>query len=201
MDKWLKHSWEEDFEKERWHRDGGNFHSLHWMRHVIKSLFQDGTVAEELLALLNSESTIHDYGCAEGDGTMLLQTMFPYSHVVGFDAWPEAIHRARKRWTENNVTWREGDVTTPSEKCDLLISLQTIDHVDDIPATINACREKSNLFVLAWAELAHEDHPSKDLSWKEHVPEPSVFIRAELQRIVWETRTLLNDITHIYAWR
>ncbi len=145
--------------------------------------------------------TIHDYGCAEGDGTVLLRCLFPISQITGFDIWPGAIDLARERWTNCGLDFEVGDVSNPKDNCEILTALQTVDHVDDIVGTIERCREKSKVFVMAWAELPiRPDHPSQDRTWYDQTEKPLIEGVVRMRRYVPETHTVFADRAQIFAW-
>lgn len=209
-DKWLDQDWSETYEQGQWHRDGGNFHSLSWMVSVLTTLSNTSVGPDVLKYSMWSREeggirympcTIHDYGCGEGDGTMFLRTVFPFAQVKGIDFWPKAIETCRERWTSHDIRWEVGDVTEVKEPCDLLFCIQTMDHVDDIPAAINGCLEKSKIFVMAWADLPHQPkHPSQDLSWMLEVPKPTLWETFLKPRIVPLTGQVIHDVIQLFVW-
>jgi 2-polyprenyl-3-methyl-5-hydroxy-6-metoxy-1,4-benzoquinol methylase len=210
MDKWLNQDWTETFENRQWHRDGGNYHSLSWMAAVLGQL----AMLPETANIFNyarwevlrdgkfryNTATIHDYGCAEGDGTMYLKCVFPFASVKGIDFHPKAIELAKERWTSHDITWEVGDVTDPAE-CDILTCTQTMDHVDDIPSAINRCIDRSKVFIMSWADISwNKDHPSQDLTWAESVPPLTVAHSFLKPRIVRDTGQIIKDIIQLFVW-
>ena len=152
-DKWTETEWAEWYEGGKWNRDGGNMDSLAIMMKLMSELL--GSPMKDTLDSLGkwhrdkeddnkvyaSRAKVLDYGCGEGDGTMVLKSMFPFATVKGVDIWPGAIERAKERWSEKDVIWKVGDVTVPDEAAHIIISTCTIDHIDDIGGTIERLRD------------------------------------------------------------
>ena len=115
---------------------------------IIKELSQwhmvDGMVKYK-------QAKIHDYGCAEGDGTALLQVMFPLSEVVGIDASPEAIALAKERWP--TMKFRLGDTREPDEQVHVIYTSHTIEHFKDPGAIIDRLREMCQVLVIIFPPI------------------------------------------------
>jgi 2-polyprenyl-3-methyl-5-hydroxy-6-metoxy-1,4-benzoquinol methylase len=75
-----------------------------------------------------------DMACGEGYGAELIARAGAYS-VVGVDANPEAHEHARLRYRRPNLRFVRDMVETFDERCDAIVFLQTIEHVQD-PAAI-----------------------------------------------------------------
>ena len=75
-----------------------------------------------------------DIACGVGYGTKLLVTRARYPvTAIGVDISPEAIEYARSRYAGENIQYRVGDALTFSDRegFDTIVSLETIEHVDD----------------------------------------------------------------------
>jgi hypothetical protein len=212
----LPTDWTNEYETgQRWHKEGGNFHSLSWMVHVVNYLMNSaiGPALAQLTRWKQTDQgihfkplTIHDHGCGEGDGTIYLKAIYPFATIKGFDFWPGAIDRAKERWTELDVDWAVADVTDPQEECNIMFCLQTMDHVpvDKIAEAVIKCCNHTKMFVMAWAELPHrKEHPSQDLSWLDDLStccQPTLYERVPKPRIVKDMGSVLVDIMQVYTW-
>ena len=70
-----------------------------------------------------------DMACGEGYGTGVLAQRA--RHVTGVDANPEAHEHARVRYGGPGVDFARDLVDSYSERCDAVVFLQTIEHVED----------------------------------------------------------------------
>jgi SAM-dependent methyltransferase len=70
-----------------------------------------------------------DMACGEGYGTGVLAGST--KHVTGVDANPEAFEHARARYGGPGVDFARDLVDSYDERCDAVVFLQTIEHVDD----------------------------------------------------------------------
>ena len=68
-----------------------------------------------------------DMACGEGYGSAVLARTA--AAVVGVDANPEAHEHASARYTREGLSFRRDLVETFSEPCDVIVFLQTIEHV------------------------------------------------------------------------
>lgn len=68
-----------------------------------------------------------DMACGEGYGSEVLSRSA--ASVVGVDANPEAHEHARLRYVRQNLRFERDLVETFSEPCDVVVFLQTIEHV------------------------------------------------------------------------
>jgi SAM-dependent methyltransferase len=75
-----------------------------------------------------------DMACGEGYGSAVLARRA--ARVVGVDANPEAHEHARARYTRPGVRFERELIDAFDEPCDALVFLQTIEHVEDPPATL-----------------------------------------------------------------
>lgn len=80
-----------------------------------------------------------DLACGEGYGTAVLAR--EASEAVGVDANPEAFEHARLRYTDERTRFVRTLVETFDERCDVLVFLQTIEHVRDPDAILERFRK------------------------------------------------------------
>jgi len=88
---------------------------------------------ELALNFLSKEMNVLDIACGTGYGTRLLAPNV--RTVVGADIDPNTVERARSLSADHtNIEFMTGDVTSldqPSNRFDAVISMETIEHVDD----------------------------------------------------------------------
>jgi SAM-dependent methyltransferase len=72
---------------------------------------------------------VADLACGEGYGSDVLAR--PAAEVVGIDANPEAHEHARLRYTRPNLRFERGLVERFAGPCDVVVFLQTIEHIED----------------------------------------------------------------------
>jgi len=70
-----------------------------------------------------------DMACGEGYGSDVLARTA--ASVVGVDANPEAFEHARLRYRRENLRFERDMVSRFGEACDVVVFLQTIEHVED----------------------------------------------------------------------
>jgi SAM-dependent methyltransferase len=70
-----------------------------------------------------------DLACGEGYGSDLLARQA--AEVIGVDANPEAYEHARARYRSDNLSFRRGLVEDFDEPADVVVFLQTIEHLRD----------------------------------------------------------------------
>ncbi|HEV7563387.1 MAG TPA: methyltransferase domain-containing protein [Solirubrobacterales bacterium] len=75
-----------------------------------------------------------DMACGEGYGSDVLARSA--AGVVGVDANPEAHEHARLRYTRPNLRFERDLVEGFAERCDAVVFLQTIEHVEDAGAIL-----------------------------------------------------------------
>lgn len=82
--------------------------------------------------------TVVDLACGEGYGTAVLAR--EASAAVGVDANPEAYEHARLRYTDERTRFVRTLVETFDEPTDVVVFLQTIEHVQDPDAILESFR-------------------------------------------------------------
>ncbi|HEU4656987.1 MAG TPA: methyltransferase domain-containing protein [Capillimicrobium sp.] len=80
-----------------------------------------------------------DLACGEGYGSDVLAAAGAAS-VVGVDANPEAHEHARLRYVRPNLRFVRDLVETFSERCDAVVFLQTIEHVQNPGEILEHCK-------------------------------------------------------------
>lgn len=88
-----------------------------------------------------------DLACGEGYGSSLLKKWGANS-VVGVDLSQDAINIAHERFGAPGIAFRRGDacalggVLSSQEQFDLIVSFETIEHVQDVPALLCSIRDR-----------------------------------------------------------
>lgn len=122
-----------------WAEAGGNIQSL---------LFAQGFAQLGWPLGVNiARAVIHDYGCAEGDGTAFIQAQYPLAQVVGFDLSPVAVARATERWPTVSG-FRVGNVLEPQEECDIAYTSHCLEHLEDPVVGVRALQRVARLVVV-----------------------------------------------------
>jgi trans-aconitate methyltransferase len=109
----------------------------------------------ERYALLRqfAKGVVCDAACGCGYGSYLLATNPDVSKVIGLDCSSEAIAFARKEYHHDNLAFHEVDLSQwkSTERIDMLISAETIEHVEDrtiLPEFVN--RNSINHLILTY---------------------------------------------------
>jgi SAM-dependent methyltransferase len=79
-----------------------------------------------------------DMACGEGYGTAVLARRA--AHVTGVDANPEAYEHARLKYSAPGVRFEHDLIDRYHEDCDVVVFLQTIEHVQDPAAVLRHLR-------------------------------------------------------------
>ena len=106
-----------------------------------------------------------DMACGEGYGSAVLARRA--RRVTGVEANPEAFEHARARYTRPGIRFERALVETYNERCDVVVFLQTIEHVVDPNAVLRHFKEicgtayvsTPNLLTLAPPGAGKSDNP------------------------------------------
>ena len=79
-----------------------------------------------------------DLACGEGYGTAVLGRRA--ARVVGVDANPEAFEHARAKYARPGIRFERGLIERFNERCDAVVFLQTIEHVEAPEAMLGQVR-------------------------------------------------------------
>jgi hypothetical protein len=121
---------------------GGYIQSILFARAGLRNL--------EIMGLkpsCNGQWVIHDYGCADGFGTVVLASEFYGAFVKGIDISTMYINRARELFP--TLSWEVGDICDPQEDADIIWSSHTLEHLKDPPAALGKLIERARLLVVS----------------------------------------------------
>lgn len=126
----------------------------------LKELMDDEIAFEHLHRYYNSLNLVKgkvvlDIACGEGYGTAILSGKA--TKVFGVDIDKASIEHARKTYTKNNIEFIEGSVTKipiPDGSVDIVISYETIEHIDEeaqriFLSEIKRVLKKDGIFVIS----------------------------------------------------
>jgi 2-polyprenyl-3-methyl-5-hydroxy-6-metoxy-1,4-benzoquinol methylase len=130
--------------------------------------FRRHLAAYEWIAERVAGLRVIDMACGEGYGSDMLATAA--ASVVGVDANPEAHEHARLRYRRANLRFERDLVETFSEPADVVVFLQTIEHLTDPGVILEHMRslvgDRGSVFVstpnvltLAPAGASRSDNP------------------------------------------
>jgi trans-aconitate methyltransferase len=106
--------------------------------------------------LPDSISTVHDYGCRDGQGTLWLSSQF--STVVGYDTDTDRWRDAKAQ----GIDLRSGDVRDPQEDADLIYVGHVLEgskwrsDFTDRHAIVERLRERCRYLLLQVHRMKHE---------------------------------------------
>src|SRR5436305_8224134 len=100
--------------------------------------FQRHLAVYEWIAARVVGKRVVDMACGEGYGSDLLARSA--LTVVGVDANPEAHEHARLRYRRENLRFERDLVERFGERCDVVVFLQTIEHLEDPGAVLDHFR-------------------------------------------------------------
>ena len=169
--------WDERF-RGGWQKAGGSYQSLLFAFNALRVLWQEiHSLAEWQIEGDNVSApkiVVHDYGCALGDGTALLQAALPVARVIGVDFSEEGICRAQERWP--TLSFKVGDITHP-EDADIIWTSHTLEHVEDPSAAVALLLKHCKSLVVVVPYIVPEMHGGHEGSpatqeWVSKCPKP-----------------------------
>ena len=123
-------------------REGMERMSAAWFDNFM---VQQWLPAAGLVPRLRAGIRVADLGCGAGRALLRLATEFPASSFTGYDAFPEALSRARKNarrgGLEKKICFREIDISFGiPERFDLIMTLNSLHDVVDFSGAMAAIR-------------------------------------------------------------
>lgn len=152
FDKNAENVWEEDYEDparlEQWTRVGGGLQSTLFTIETLRKLEWAGLKPHKF-----GDFDIHDYGCANGFGTMVLASEFPFAQVKGIDISKQYIEHAKKLFP--SLTFEQGDINKPKEVADIIWTTHTVEHLKKpVECVENLCQHARQFVVVVTPPIA-----------------------------------------------
>lgn len=126
-------------------------------------------VVYEWIATQVAGMRVADLACGEGYGSAVLAERA--AAVVGVDANPEAHEHARLRYVRPNLRFERDlveNVAAVDSELDAVVFLQTIEHIEDVPALLAAIASAAPLAFISTPNrltLAPEGAEKSDNPW------------------------------------
>ena len=189
-----------------WNKAGGNLQSLLFYHKALQELRQS-TYAGVFEFAYKGGYSIHDYGCAEGDGTALLQANFPMAPVKGFDLQPAAVMNAQRRWP--TIQFEVGDIMKPKEVSPIIWTSHTVEHLPDPAAAVRGLLQRCRWLIVLVPPIG--DHDESDAhagavgvnTWTNQVGVSPLFTRYFIteRRDVDKPRAMLLEETLLFMYQ
>lgn len=205
--------WDMRFGQQSWAEAGGNMQSLLFYRKALETL--RSSPYKHLLDLLdNGAFSLHDYGCAEGDGTAFLKASFPLARIKGFDFSPVGVERACRRWP--TVPFALGDIRQPAENASIIWTSHTLEHMTNPVQVVQTLLKRCSWLVVIVPPVPEHDTSESHTgavpinTWINQLPHPPlltryfVTVRVDPSRenaLMWEESYLfLFHGQHTWLW-
>ena len=148
--------------------------------------------------------TIHDYGCACGDGTAVLAAAFAGASVTGFDTAEVAIEIARTRWP--GLRFEIGNVKAPSSDATIIFTSHTIEHTRDAAFCVNGLLKRCQVLVavVPWiSTVYHASHEGAEHTseWLKRCPPPTHSETFNIMRYNPEANVWIAEGSWMYVWQ
>jgi SAM-dependent methyltransferase len=124
--------------------------------------FRRHLVVYEWIAERCAGLKVVDMACGEGYGTHVLARRA--REVTGVDANPEAFEHARLKYTRPGVRFVRNMVELHAEPCDVVVFLQTIEHVPDPKGVLRNFKEMAGAVYVSTPNLLTLAPPGADRS-------------------------------------
>ena len=174
--------WDDRFTSGSWSVAGGTYQSAQFMYTLLQMLeFPKAWSTVEKnpdTGLIDGfRARIHDYGCALGDGTALLQIRFPLAKVVGIDHSPKGIEEAKKRWP--TVDFKVGDICNPTEMADVIFTSHTLEHLKEPDRAVRKLMQYCGVLIAIFPPITKENNGNHDGAepvedWLRRLPPPVI---------------------------
>lgn len=159
------------------------------MREVAKKIYIEERASKEAMnpstsignAILNryrlainyikSKDKVLDIACGYGYGSALLAEKA--SQVIGGDYSAEVIELAKEHYNQENLNFQIEDITVmsfPDDGFDAVVSMETIDHVDEYPclSELNRVLKPSGMLIISSHQNLHGHIPIVPWHLKEY---------------------------------
>ena len=189
---------------------GGNSQSLTFMLAAAQSLpvafgkLIKFTWDENTKLIEGMRATIADYGCALGDGTALLQAIFPLSTVIGYDISPKAVELARERWP--HITFEVGNILQPKNH-GIVFASHVIEHMQyphEVVQGLIDVHQITVVIVPVIGDIQYKAHQGAmpTAEWLAKLPTPYASVSYNTIRADLESdNELICEGNHMFTWR
>lgn len=141
----------ERFRSGDWASVGGNIQSAAFATQALFSLQQH---AEHLLAYIAYGKRLVDYGCAMGDGTAAIATIFPTMEIIGCDISQDAVRLAAARWP--TLRFQCDDIQAPTLDAHCIWTSHTLEHLVNPAATLKRLQKQCRILVAIFPPIEDE---------------------------------------------
>lgn len=151
------------------------------------------------LDFIDPDDTVLDIACGVGYGSYLLAKKA--QKVIGIDISEDAINYAKDRYSRKagNIEFYVGDATNipiASSKIDVLVSFETIEHLENPDAFLIEARR-----VLREQGLLILSTPNKYVALKKNVKNPYHISELFIEEIINKLSSLGFEIKNVYGQR
>ena len=142
-----------------WKKSGANLQTQTFYMHMLRKLEDSPyweyfkpysqyiiSIDDDQLIVDASVAVIHDWGCSFGNGTALIQAIFPASEVVGYDYSDECIKMAQYRWP--TLDFKKGDITDPQDEATFIFTSHTVEHTEKPYEVVRKLRKLCRFLVV-----------------------------------------------------
>lgn len=118
-----------------WHQEGSRFKA-----DLVASFIRQFQLPTNLVA---------EVGCGAGEILVELSKQLPAKSVLkGYDISPKAIEVASKKATQQLSFYLDDYTQLNTDKADLVLVLDVVEHVDDVYSFLRRLRDKGNNFIF-----------------------------------------------------
>lgn len=189
---------------------GGNSQSLSFMLTAMQKLpkvfniLAEFTFDKDTGLIKGFGTTIADYGCALGDGTAILQSVFPLSKVIGYDYSPKAVELASERWP--HIEFKVGDILHPTSH-GIVFASHVIEHMQYPFEVVQNLIDKHQVTVIIVPPITDTSYPTHEGAmhmedWLAKLPTPYYTVSYNTLRADLESKDHTNicEGNHLYMW-
>ena len=187
--------WEEYFQKNTWKENHGNEQSEFFINILLNNLSFE--IKKEIL---DNNYTICDIGCAEGDGTNILNQNFPNNNIFGIDVSSTAIKEANNNY--HNITFISEDINMCNSYWDVLICSNVLEHFENPKNILDKLLKLSKKYLIIMVPFEEEQlEPShfyrftkeyfNELPEEYKIVETNIIDTRNIQPTYWNGKQLL----------
>lgn len=197
----------ERFRTGDWGAVGGNLQSAAF---AFQALFTLQQRAEHLLTYIAYGKRLVDYGCAMGDGTAAIATIFPTMDITGCDISQDAVRLAAARWP--TLHFQRDDIQAPTLDAHCIWTSHTLEHLTDPTTTLKRLQKRCRILVAIFPPIEDEQvegpHMGAPLTrdWLKELETPLFHTtydtyRRDLSRSINGKSCILLETSLLCVWR